>query len=42
MNVNDRKTKRKVYSVSMIIWDKIKTDRVARILKCPEFLTDFK
>lgn len=33
MNVNDRKSKRLVYSSSMIIWNKIKTDIVAKILK---------
>lgn len=42
MNSNNRNTKHKVYSISTIIWDKMKTDTVAKILKCPEFLTDFK
>lgn len=33
MNVNDRKYKHLFYSISIIVWDKIKTDTDAKILK---------
>lgn len=36
MNVNDRKSKHLFYSISVIIWDKIKADTDAKILKKPQ------
>lgn len=41
MNVNDRKPKHLFYSISMIVWDKIKTDTDAKILKRPQGFNQF-